>query len=206
MKSASLLSLAVLAIPAIIVAQNPSPAPGDNSVTAYVTSTDGTTSKTTVATIRVSTCPVAMQAKQGSGSGLIMVRKTGPDDGESALSSKPSQRIHLILTRMPGAHFSDPQQITGATVTAKGRSARGRLDPALDLSDIRSSDLRRTLNVAFSADKDGTISADVILPGFTSVNSIRLDSVDLKDGSTWTLSDLKACVVTPDGIMLVASQ
>jgi hypothetical protein len=208
MKPVFLLSLAALAVPAIVAAQSPSPAPapGANSVTAYVTTTDGATSKTTAVTIHIDSCPVAMQAKQGSGSVLVMVRRDHPDDGESMLSSKPGQRIHLILARMQGAHFSDVQQITGATVTAKGLSARDRLEPALDLSGNPPSDLRRTLNVTFSTDKDGSISADVILPGFTSVNSIRLESVDLKDGSTWTLPDLKACVVAPDPLMLVAAQ
>jgi hypothetical protein len=208
MKPVILLSLAALAVPAIVAAQSPSPAtaPGAGFTTAYVTTFDGTTSKTAAVTIRVSTCPVYMQAKQGSGSGLVMVRKSGPDDGQSAPSSKPGQRIHLILGRMPGAHFGDPQQITGAMVTAKGLSARDHLEPALDLLSNRPSDIRRTMNVIFSTEKDGTISADVILPGFTSVSSIRLDSVDLKDGSTWTLPDLKACVVTPDPLMLVATQ
>jgi hypothetical protein len=208
MKPVLALSFAVLALPALLAAQSPSPAPSPsaNSVTGYFAGTDGTTTKTTVVTIHVYSCPVAMQAKQGSGSGLVMVRKNHQDDGESSLSSKPSQRIHLILAKMPGAHFSDPQQITGATVTAKGLSARDRLEPVLDLSGDRPSDMRRTLNVAFATEKDGSVSADLILPGFTSVNSIRLDSVDLKDGSTWTLPDLKACVVTPDPMMLVASQ
>jgi hypothetical protein len=208
MKSVLALSFAALALPAVLAAQSPAPvpAPGSGFATAYVTTFDGTTSKTTAVTIQVNSCPVAMQAKQGSGSGLVMVRRDHSDDGESALSSKPSQRIHLILGKMPGAHFTDPQQITGATVTAKGLSARDRLDPALDLSGTRPSDIRRTMNVTFSTEKDGSVSADLILPGFTSVNSIRLDSVDLKDGSTWTLPGLKACVVTPDGIMLVANQ
>lgn len=207
MKPVILLSLAALAVPAIIAAQSPSSpsATNQNSTTLMVIAPDGTT-KTTVVTFQSSSCPVAMQAKQGSGSGLVMVRKNGPDEGESALSSKPSKQIHLILGKMPGAHFTDPSQITGAKVTAKGLSARDRFELALDSSGNRSSDIRRTLNVAFSAEKDGSISADVILPGFTSVNSIRLDSVDLNDGSTWTLPDLKACVVTPDSIMLVADQ
>ena len=51
-----------------------------------------------------------------------------------------------------------------------------------------------------------SVTADLNLPGFTAVNSIKLDSVDLKDGSTWTLADLKACIVTPDRMMLVANQ
>jgi hypothetical protein len=147
-----------------------------------------------------------MQAKQGSGSGLVKVRKDHPGDGESLLQSKPGQQIHLILGKMPGADFGEPGKIAGAQVTVRGISGRGRLDRTLELTGNDSSDLARTIDVRFSSESDGTVSADLSLPGFTSVNSIRLDSLNLKDGSTWTLPGLKACVVTPDRIMLVASQ
>jgi hypothetical protein len=147
-----------------------------------------------------------MQAKQGSGSGLVKVRKDHSGDGESLLTAKPGQQIHLILGKVPGADISDPGQIAGATVTLKGLSARGHLDGALDLMGNDPSDLIRTVNVRFSTENDGTVSADLSLPGFTSVNSIKLDSLNLKDGSTWTLAGLKACVVMPDRIMLIANQ
>jgi hypothetical protein len=208
MKPILALSFAVLAVPVLLAAQSPAPAPaaGTGTATVFMSNLDGAKTTTIVTTIPGSSCPVAMQAKQGSSSGLVMVRKNHPDDGESMLTSKPGQRIHLILGKMSGGQFSDLQQIASATVTAKGLSARDRLSPAIDLSGDRHSDMRRTLNVAFATEKDGSISAELILPGFTSVNSIRLESVDLKDGSTWTLPDLKACVVTPDPMMLVASQ
>ena len=207
MKPFILLSLAALAIPAVVAAQSPSnpSATNGNSATLTVIAPDGTT-KTTTVTIHVDSCPVAMQAKQGSGSGLVKVRKDHPDDGRSLLSPKPGQQIHLILGKMQGADFSDPGQIAGATVTVKGISGRGRLDRSLDLTGDGFSDLRRTANVRFSTENDGTVSADLSLPGFTSVNSIKLESLDLRDGSTWTLASLKACIVTPDRIMLVASQ
>jgi len=122
------------------------------------------------------------------------------------LSQKPGQQIHLILGKISGADISDPGQIAGATVTVRGLSARGRLDRALDLMGNDSSDLTRTVNARFSIENDGAVSADLSLPGFTSVNSIKLESLNLKDGSTWTLGSLKACVVTPDRIMLIANQ
>jgi hypothetical protein len=202
-----LLSLAILAVPVIIAAQSPSnpSATNGNSATLTVIAPDGTT-KTTTVTIHVDSCPVAMRAKQGSSSGLVKVRRDHPDDGKSLLSPKPGQQIHLILGKMQGADFGDPAQIAGATVTVKGLSGRERLDRSLDLTSDGFSDLRRTVNVRFSTENDGSVSADLGLPGFTSVNSIKLDSLDLKDGSTWTLASLKACIVTPDRIMLVASQ
>ena len=202
MKSAFVLTLAITALPALIAAQTSSPAAPD---TAKSHPTTVTTLTFNAGTVQQFSCPVAMQAKQGSGSGLVMVRREPPKDGESLTNSKPGQNIHLILGKMPGTHFSDPEQIAGAEVTVKGLSARDHFSLALDPSGNSPSDLRRSLNVKFSTDADGSVFADLDLPGFTSVNSIKLDSVSLKDGSTWTLTDLKTCVVTPDRMMLVAS-
>ena len=196
MKPVILLSLAALALPVFVAAQDRSTPP----------SAKGNSTQIVIAPIGASSCPVAMRAKQGSGSGLVMVRKDHPGDGESLLTQKPGQQIHLILGKMPGADISDPGLIAGATVTVRGISAREHLDRSLNLTGNESSDLRRTVDVRFSTENDGTVSADLSLPGFTSVNSIRLDSLNLKDGSTWALPGLKACVVTPDRIMLVASQ
>ena len=200
MKPVLVLSFAVMTFPAVIAAQNASPDAAQSHppvVTTFVFNGG---------TVQLFSCPVSMQAKQGSGSGLVMVRKNDSKSTEPTTPTKPGQRIHLILGRMPGAHFTDPEQIAGATVTVKGLSARDHLDLTLDSSGNAPSDLHRTMNVAFSIENDGSVTADLNLPGFTAVNSIKLDSVDLKDGSTWTLADLKACIVTPDRMMLVANQ
>ncbi len=200
MKPPVALLFALLTLPTLLAAQDRQPAQASSSQTTVIATFND-------ATIQASTCPVAMQAKQGSGSGLVMVKRESPQGGESVLDTKPSQRIHLILRKMRGAHFSDPEQIASGAVTVKGLSARGRLDLTLDSSGGNGrSDLTRTLNVTFNTENDGAISADLSLPGFTSVNSIKLESVALKDGSTWKLADFKACVVTPDRMMLVAAQ
>ena len=208
MKTAAVLSFAVLALPALVTAQNSVPALSNSSGSrpVVVTTLDG--SQTTVTIVTAPSCPIAMHAKQGSGAGLVMVRKQKPDekDGGAWPAPKPGQQIHLILGKMSGGQFSDPSRIAGATVTVKGLSARDRARPAADPSGNSPSDLRRTMNVTFVIENDGTISADLNLPGFTSVNSVKLDSVALKDGSTWTLDDLKTCVVTPDRMMLIANQ
>jgi hypothetical protein len=202
MKPAIALAFAVLTFPAVIAAQNSSPATPD---AAKSHPTVGTTLIFNAGTVQLFSCPVSMQAKQGSGSGLVMVRKSQSEHTEPT-TPKPGQRIHLILGKMPGADFTDPEQIAGATVTVKGLSARDHLDLTLDSSGNAPSDLHRTMSVAFSIENDGSVTADLNLPGFTAVNSIKLDSVNLKDGSTWTLADVKTCVVTPDRMMLVANQ
>jgi len=189
MKLAVLLSLGALAIPSVVAAQSSAPTAAGASFGVIINST----------------CPVSMQAKQGSGSGLVKVKKSQPKDGESVLSNKPGQHIHLILGKRP-AEFSNFQQITGATVTARGLSARGHLDRTPADIGNETSDLHRTLSVTFSAESDGTLYADLDLPGFTSVRSIQIESLSFKDSSIWNVDSVRTCVVTPDPLMLVASQ
>ena len=200
----------LLTSPAMLAAQSGSSAPADgratNSIT--ITKSDGKASKTMIATVpQHSACPVAMQAKQGSGAGLVAVRiKPGqPDNRPSVLDNKPGQQIHLTLGKIPGAQFDDLELIASATVTARGLSARGRLDSTPAVIGGPSSDLRRTLDVRFTAENDGGAYADLDLPGFTSVQSIRIDSIALKDGSKWTFATRQGCVATPDPLMLIAT-
>ena len=201
----------LLASPALLAAQSPQPAPGGsgaiNSITVTMTSPEGSKTVTVpVSTLR--TCPISIEAKQGSGAGLVAVRKQDrpPDNEPSILSNKPGQHIHLILGRVSGVEFSDLEQIVSATVTARGLSANGHFSATPATIGGTSSDLRRTLDVRFTAENDGTIYADLDLPGFTSVQSIRIDSIALKDGSKWTFDTKQACVVTPDPLMLIAIQ
>ncbi len=151
----------------------------------------------TVLTMTLSPCPVSIQAKHGPGSGMLVVRDPGgkraPDDAQT----QPSQHIHLILgtKEAPGA--------VGATVTARGFSARARMDNTAQQSV---SDLRRTLDVSFAPEKDGAVAAEIVLPGFTAVTSIKLEALRFADGRTVDLAGRQTCVVTPDPFMLVAGK
>ena len=208
MKHRVALIVVLLASPALLAAQSRQPAPGDlssaNSIT--VTMTDGKTTKTiTVPVVSHPACPVAMQAKQGSGAGLVAVRRQPgrPDDGRSILDNKPGQQIHLVLGKVPNSQL-DFEQVARATVTARGLSGRSRsVTPVLTNGD--SSDIRRTLDVTFERESDGTLYADLGLPGFTAVQSIRIDSIVLKDGSKWSFDAGQHCTVTPDPLMLIAA-
>jgi len=188
MKTALLLSVGVLAIPSFVAAQNSaaSSQPGSAVVNR--------------------TCPVSMQAKQGSGSGLVMVKKTQPKEGESVLTNKPGQHIHLIVEKSPDGPFTTLSQIASAKVTARGLSARSRLDRTPAVVGGSSPDLRRTLNVIFTAENDGSISAELDLPGFTSVRAISVESITLKDRSIWSIDGWQRCEVAPDPLMLIAAQ
>ena len=50
------------------------------------------------------------------------------------------------------------------------------------------------------------MSADLVLPGFSSVTFVQLKSITYKDGSSWKVDGQaeQACRVTPDPVMLIA--
>ena len=172
-----------------------------NSATAS-TGQEGTQATTNfVLYLPASTCPVSMHALQGSGTGLVAVR------GEQRVSGS-SQRIHLVLTSSKSAN------IAGAKVKMFGLSGKNRIEQAsanpdhtLDLRNQKSTfDVTRTLDVTFTPEDETSIATDLVLPGFTSVLSIQLESLSYKDGSTWAVAGQLACHVAPDPMMLVADR
>lgn len=149
--------------------------------------------------VTVLTCPVKLAAKQGGMSDLIRVRRAPESPAQTP--ARPGQRIHLIVTNPDGASVS---KIVGATVTARGLSARARVDKAS--GSHGPAGLRRTLNVTFAPAGDHSLSTELVLPGFTAVTSIKVEALEYADGSTRDLSVQKLCVVQPDPFMLVAER
>jgi hypothetical protein len=195
--------LVLLAAPAFAAAQSP------NGTTASVLTFDGKASKTaTTIGATAPVCPVSMQAKQGSGGGLVMVKRVEPSaDSQSnkeTQSFRPTGNIHLIVSKK--AAELDFQQIASGTVTAFGLSARGRVERAPAATGNGLAEIRRTQQVRFTADDDGSFYADLDLPGFASVRSIRIESLTFKDGSQWSFDSARACTVAPDPLMLIAVQ
>jgi hypothetical protein len=144
-------------------------------------------------------CPVGLQAKQGGATGLVKVRHA-PDAQPEALA-KPGQHIQLIITSPADKSFAP--KVKGATVTARGLSARARIDKA---SGTGPADMRRTLNVTFTAEGDHSLTAELVLPGFTAVRSIKIEALEYADGSTRDFSGKKLCTVEPDPLMLIAGR
>ena len=108
----------------------------------------------------------------------------------------PAQRIHLILSSSTAA------RIVAAKVLVHGQSARARITKAAS-STKNDSELSRTLHVAFEPDAATSVAADLLLPGFTTVRSLQLQSLIYRDGSTWAVAGEQACHVVPDPLMLV---
>ncbi len=139
-----------------------------------------------------SSCPVGMRALQGSGGGLVAVHGTQPQQG-------PTQRIHLILNNPKAG------RVVSARITVRGLSAKSRTVETL-ANQGSPSDMTRSLEARFSPDSADSVATDLLLAGFTAVNSIELRSVTYADGSTWTVAAEQACRVTPSPMMLVSGR
>ena len=150
-------------------------------------------------------CPVSMRAQHGAGGGLVMTRQSrSSHDSEQVQPSGPSQQIHLILGKAEENSSADAR-VAGAKVTVHGTNGKWRTVPTGLASDATSG-ASKTLEVTFDVAENGQVSTDLTLPGFTSVQSIALDSLTFSDGSTWVPSQGKACRVAPDPLMLVSER
>jgi hypothetical protein len=139
-------------------------------------------------------CPVSMHAQQQGGLGILTARD---DRGESRRQSGVAQHIRLIL-----GDAKNSATIVSAKVTVRGTSPKGRMTPTV-LNQDASPDAKKTLVLTLSVDKGEGASANLVLPGFTSVTSISLDSLTYADGTIWRPSNGKGCRTAPDLMMLV---
>ena len=138
------------------------------------------------------TCPVQMHALQGVSSGLTAVR-----DGQPPTA--PAQRIHLVLSG------GQARQVAAAHVTVRGLSGRNRTVRTF-VTAVAAPDRTHALDVKFSPESTTEIAADLVLPGFTAVLSVQLDSITYVDGTAWLVSGTRACRVAPDPLVLVTGR
>jgi hypothetical protein len=167
-------------------------------------------------------CPVSMRALQGTGHGLVAVRddhKVPPTEcpldrvGTSANCPSSSQRIHLILVNPATKRYAS------ARVFVRGLTPEGRIEHAdffvnglsessatHQVTKVSSSEISKTLEVRFAPEDEKSMSADLVLPGFSSVTFVQLKSVTYQDGSSWKVDGQaeQACRVAPDPLMLIA--
>jgi len=157
------------------------------------------TDSLTAAILQSAACPVSMQARFNSAGEMIKVRKPGTPDPEPPRG--PAQHVRVIL----GSREKNP--IVSVRVTAYGLTARRRLDRSSDPMVKGPSDIRRTMDIAqFFSDKDGTLFTDLVLPGFTAVNTVKLESITYADGTIHEFSSRNACSVPVNPMMLVSTR
>lgn len=145
-------------------------------------------------------CPVSMHAQHGAGGGVLVTRQSQSESrSQQSRPRQPSQDIHLIL----GA-FKDSIQVVAAKVTVRGTNGKGHAVPAT-LTPGGAPDETKTLDLRFDTAGNGESAADLMLAGFTSVQSITLDSLTFADGSIWTPSSNSSCRTAPDPFMLISA-
>jgi len=206
MRCLTAFSLAVLLGSISLAAQAPSPAP-PRSFGVIGEMSGGSTDQPFVYVYPSSSpeCPVSMRAEQQGGGVSVLVTR----DGQRHPAPK---RIRLILTRS-----LDAPQIVSARVTVRGANGKAGMVPVATLGATLqparknpgqdgSTESTKTLDLTFVKAENGGAAADMDLPGFTAVASIRIDSLSYSDGSTWTAFNRNVCHTAPDPFMLVSTK
>jgi hypothetical protein len=136
-------------------------------------------------------CPASMRAQHVAGGTMVTARSVHPGG--------VGQWLHLTL--LP----RDSKPIAKAALTIHGYSSKGRVAQA-ESTHGDGFDVIRTITVPFTSGKDGSASAEFLVPGVTAVGRIDLTSLTYTDGSTWSVAADVSCRVSPDLYMAVASQ
>jgi hypothetical protein len=145
-----------------------------------------------------SACPISMRAQQRAGGDTLVARdSTHPNAGRTRV---PASHIHLTLGKAKGA-----PSVAGARVTVFGTGGKSRAVPLISGAN-GSADTKKSLDLDLGKPDSEGVAAELFLAGFTSVQSIRLDSVEFSDGTVWTPTGGRVCRVTPDRMMLVSGR
>jgi len=146
-------------------------------------------------------CPVSMHAQHGSGGGLLLARQApGAPQAPNPASQAPSQQIHLTLK-----NWKLPGRVVSARVTVRGTNGKARFVPVSSTAEAPA-ETAKALDINLEADGEGQASTEMKLAGFTSVQSITLDSLTFTDGSIWVPTNGKTCRTAPDPFMLVSAR
>jgi len=137
-------------------------------------------------------CPIAMQARLGTGLPVAMNAGASPKDSPAS-----TQRIHLTMTNLL-AH-----EIVGEQFVVHGYSNKAR---GMNLANSSPEpDLAKTVDVVLDVKGKSEAFSDLLLSRFTAVASIDLRSITYADGNIWHTPSADACSIAPDLMMLVAS-
>jgi hypothetical protein len=139
------------------------------------------------------TCPVGMHARQGEWDHTIRVR-----NGEKQPQPPGSQFGQRIVLTLVDAHTA---AIVSATLVVNGFDGKNHMLQTNSSSGIAT----RTLRAVFTRETKDSFFANIDVPGFTAVTSLRLLDVTYADGSTWNSTSANLCHAVPDPLMLVAA-
>ncbi|MGH9616693.1 MAG: hypothetical protein ACRD28_08110 [Acidobacteriaceae bacterium] len=180
MKSAAAFSLALVLSSMTLFAQNS----GRYKQTAVAPVVPGSTN-----------CPINMSAQKQTG--LRAMRRVSP--GAHPKPQGPAQDLRLSLKN------STFQEIVGLQITAYGFNSKPQLYLGRTTS-ANSSTIHKTVDLKLKVDPKSEASINLLLPEFTSVTLLNVDSIHYAGGSTWHPSAVHTCRVVPDGMMLISSR
>jgi hypothetical protein len=137
-------------------------------------------------------CPIYMHAQQRGNQELLNAHK-----GKSV---GVAQRLRLTV-----ANMINPAAITGVRVVVHGTSTNVHLVPTDTIMD-GFSDAAKAFDLPFSLGQNENASANLLLRGFTSVQSVSLESVTYADGSSWSPPSGRSCRTALDSLVLVSGR
>lgn len=137
-------------------------------------------------------CPVEMWAQRQTGIGQLLGIPT-----DSNRQTGPVQELRVTFTNSALA------QMVGMRITVYGLNSKGQLSPA---TAAEPSAINKIIDLKLNAGPQSQTSADLLLPGFTSVTFISVDSIRYAGGSKWTPSAAHSCRVIPNPGMLISSR
>jgi hypothetical protein len=133
-----------------------------------------------------------MQARHGVWDHTITVHQ-----GAESYKGPFGQRIILTLTNRHTA------KIVAATVLVRGFDGKNQV---MQTGSNPEGNATKILRTGFRELAGNSVSADLYIPGFTAVSSVKLVDVTYSDGSTWRSDRSNPCRVTPDPLMLVTAR
>ena len=136
-------------------------------------------------------CPIDMQAQRQIGQGTTALA----DNGQQG----PAQNLRLTLNNPTFA------EIVEVRIIVHGLNSKGRVSLAQSAA-TESSEITKSIDLKLKVGPKSQASADLVLPAFTSVSVVDVDSVRYAGGSNWRSSAGHACHVFPDAEMLISSR
>jgi len=130
-------------------------------------------------------CPIELNANLKTAGHTVLTTPT-----KEGQSTADEQRLEIIV--------SNPKsEIIGARLTIYGFPVGGRVEPAVAYSPHSPSEISRTIAFEQVVGEGQSGSYEFVLPNFSAVDSVNLDSVTYSDGSSWRPVGRRLCRALP---------
>jgi len=139
-------------------------------------------------------CPINMRVRQDFSAQMTKVK-----DGAQGNTLAARLKILLSDARAQAPHH----QIVQATVTVHGMNGTAQILSA-DVRPDGRANIAKTLTLRLAGDEGQQVAGDLLLPGFTAVSMVDLETVTYDDGATWKFGGSSACHSAPEFLVPVS--